>query len=110
MMTYLNSSRNIHRSIVLVDLKVGLQDSDKMLIDMLTSMHLVFMVVLTKADKVPPAKIKSLMEPVVDYIRSSGSVCIPIIHCVAAESDLGYGLHELKANLIYQLEQDRLFR
>ena len=101
MMTYLNSSKNLHRSIVLIDLKVGLQDSDKMLIDMLTTMNLVFMVVLTKADKVPPAKIKGLMEPVVEYLKIAGSICIPIIHCVAAESDLGYGLHELKANLIY---------
>lgn len=41
----------LHRLILLVDMKVGLMDSDKMLIEMLTETHRPFMIVLTKADK-----------------------------------------------------------
>ena len=45
-------SQKLHRTILLVDIKVGLQESDKLLVDMLTEANKVFIVVLTKADKV----------------------------------------------------------
>lgn len=47
---YFNYS--LHRLILLVDMSVGLMDSDKMLIKMLADTHRPFMIVLTKADKV----------------------------------------------------------
>lgn len=46
-----NYKCRLHRLILLVDMKVGLMDSDKMLIDMLTEAHRPFLIVLTKADK-----------------------------------------------------------
>ena len=52
MMQYLTASDILHRVVVLIDLKVGIQDSDKMVIDMLTDLNRIFLVVLTKADKV----------------------------------------------------------
>lgn len=48
---------SLHRVIVLVDISVGLMDSDKMLIEMLTEQHKPFLIVLTKADKVKDKEI-----------------------------------------------------
>ena len=52
MMHYLQRSEILHRVVVLIDIKVGIQDSDKMVIDMLTDLNRIFFVVLTKADKI----------------------------------------------------------
>ncbi len=38
MMVYLSQSKKLHRCIMLIDASVGLQDNDKMLIDLLTEM------------------------------------------------------------------------
>ena len=52
MLTYLTKSPDLHRAVMLIDSEVGFQDSDKMLIEMLTSLNQIFMLVMTKADKV----------------------------------------------------------
>ena len=52
MMQYLTESTKLHRVVMLIDIKAGMQDSDKLLVDMLTELDKIFMVVLTKADKV----------------------------------------------------------
>ena len=52
MMQYLTESTKLHRVVMLIDIKAGMQDSDKLLVDMLTELNKIFMVVLTKADKV----------------------------------------------------------
>ena len=49
---YLKHSHSLHRVVMLIDIQVGLMDSDKMLMDMLTDSHRPFLTVLTKADKV----------------------------------------------------------
>jgi len=51
-MHFLMTSKTLHRVVVLVDLGVGIQDSDKMLMEMLSEINQVYMLVLTKADKV----------------------------------------------------------
>ena len=57
MMAYFQHSAGLHRAIMLVDAEVGLQDSDKLLVDMLAEMNQVYMFVLTKADKVSSKQI-----------------------------------------------------
>ena len=52
MMNYLTKSSGLHRAIMLIDAEIGFQDSDKMLIDMLIDLNQIYMLVLTKADKV----------------------------------------------------------
>ena len=84
MMQYLMNSRFLHRCVMLVDLKAGLLDSDKLLIDMLTDMQKVFMIVLTKADKVKAGQIQEKSETVTEYAKRSGSLTLPVIHCVSA--------------------------
>ena len=104
-MKYLMGSAALHRVVILIDLQVGLQDSDKMLIDLLTEVQQTFMMTLTKADKVKnPMDIDVKLKEVVDEMKSAGSLCVPIIHCVSAEGG-GYGLYELMANMIYHNEQ-----
>jgi len=52
MENYLRKSQMLHRVIMLIDIKVGLMDSDKMLLEMLADRQRPSMIVLTKADKI----------------------------------------------------------
>ena len=54
METYLNKSSSLHRVLLLIDLTTGVQDSDKMLLDMLIekTKTKTVSIVLTKAEKV----------------------------------------------------------
>jgi GTP-binding protein len=106
MLKFLMNSKLLHRVMVLVDLSVGLQESDKLLIEMLTELKLVFMIVLTKADRLKtPREINAKMEDVVGFMKQTGSMCVPIVHCVSAEAG-GYGLYELMANLLFHHQQE----
>jgi GTP-binding protein len=58
MENYLRKSQMLHRVIMLVDIKVGLMDSDKMLLEMLSECQRPSMIVMTKADKVKDDQIK----------------------------------------------------
>ena len=48
---------SLHRLIILVDINVGLMESDQMLIKMLSDTYRPFMIVLTKADKLKESQI-----------------------------------------------------
>jgi GTP-binding protein EngB required for normal cell division len=67
-----------------VDIEVGLMDSDKMLIEMLSDTLKPFMIVLTKADKVKDKHIHSALEKTAQFIKGSGSLCSPMIHAVSS--------------------------
>lgn len=69
---------------------------------MLSDQHKPFIIVLTKADKVKDEVIKEQLQKTADFIKTSGSLCSPIIHAVSSYN--GYGMHELLANLAYVLE------
>ncbi|CDW90510.1 gtp-binding protein [Stylonychia lemnae] len=106
----------LHRLVLLIDMSVGLMDSDKVLIDMLSNSHKPFMIVLTKADKVKEQDIPVRMQEVADFMRKAGSICSPIVHIVCARYKYtlsenfrdGYGLQEFMANLIYILQMSIL--
>jgi GTP-binding protein EngB required for normal cell division len=70
--------------VLLVDIQVGLMDSDKMLIEMLTEAHKPFMLVLTKADKVSDKEIGEGLGKAAEFIKGSGSLCSPILHAVSS--------------------------
>ena len=108
MVNYLMHSSLLHRVVMLVDLKVGLQDPDKMLIDMLTEGNQVFLRGLTKADKLRNLKqIDEKMQEVVSQVRPLGSLCVPVIHCVSAEGG-AFGVFELLSNIAFHNEQQAL--
>jgi len=55
--------------ILLVDIQVGLLDSDKMLVDMLSESQKPFFIVLTKADKVKDEAIMEQLEKTASFIK-----------------------------------------
>ena len=94
---------------MLVDLGVGLLDSDKLLIDMLTDINKTFFLVCTKADKVNAHLVDEKLSQVTEFVRHAGSLCIPVINVVSSTSNIGksrhgYGIHEFMANLLYHLK------
>ena len=99
---WLTLTNSLHRVILLVDSTIGLQDSDKMLVNMLTETHRPFMIVLTKADKVNDTQLETAMNTVADEMKSMGALCNPNIHAVSAYN--GYGMYELLSNLVFLLD------
>jgi len=60
-------------------------DSDKMLIDLLVELKKVFIVVLTKSDKVKsPSHLEKQVQETNNFIQASGGLSVPIIHAVSA--------------------------
>jgi GTP-binding protein EngB required for normal cell division len=59
MAEYLRNARSLHRSMLLVDLKLGLLPADLLLMELLVETTKPFSVVLTKVDKVKPGLIES---------------------------------------------------
>ena len=73
---------------MLIDASVGLQDNDKILIDMLTEMQKPFILVMTKSDKLGKEggkdELESKIENVKVFIQGAGSLCIPVLHLVSS--------------------------
>mmetsp|Transcript_6628 Transcript_6628/g.10656 ORF Transcript_6628/g.10656 Transcript_6628/m.10656 type:complete len:89 (+) Transcript_6628:601-867(+) len=85
MLKFVAYSPFLHRMVLLVDVNAGLMDSDKMLIDMLSELKKIYLVVLTKADKVQnPSMVETRALEVSEYVKSCGSFSIPIIHAVSS--------------------------
>jgi GTP-binding protein len=102
MEAYLRKSMMLHRVILLIDIKVGIMDSDKMLLEMLSERQRPAMVVLTKADKVKDEEIKAEIGKSAEYLKTSGLMVSPFVHAVSTHN--GYGMYELMANMGYMLE------
>jgi GTP-binding protein len=102
MEAYLRKSQMLHRVILLVDIKVGLMDSDKMLLEMLSESKRPSMIVLTKADKVGDPEIKAQMDKTAEYLKAAGMMVSPFVHAISTHN--GFGMYELIANLGYMLE------
>lgn len=48
---------SLHKVVILIDSRVGVQDSDKLLFNMLTETSRMFVIVLTKADKLKESEL-----------------------------------------------------
>lgn len=70
---------------LLIDIEVGLMDSDKMLIEMLTESKKPFMMIMTKADKVKDPAIKEQMLKAADFVKAQGALSSPFIHAVSSQ-------------------------
>lgn len=66
-------------------MRVGISDSDKMLMDMLTETHRPFLMVLTKADKVSQKETQQKLDEVASQVKTMGSLCNPFIHATCAQ-------------------------
>lgn len=108
MMAYLMKSTSLQRVMLLIDLNVGLQPSDELLMDMLTDSHKQYTLVLTKVDKIKKeADIRTKTDAVVNTVISKGHLlCSPVVHLVSSYT--GFGMKELRSDCIYILEQTSL--
>ena len=90
---------------LLVDLKVGLHDSDEILMDTLTSSSQPFSLVLTKVDRIKKEKeVKERADAIVSGVVEKGlTMCNPVVHLVSSHS--GFGIQELKTGAVFILEQ-----
>ncbi len=76
---------------------------------MLTDINQIFLLVLTKADKVKAQDMYQEANKIIEYVKGAGSLCIPVVHCVSAlssqkDKSLGYGMFEFMSNLIYHID------
>ena len=94
---------------VLVDTVAGVQDSDKLLMDVLTTKMTPFSLVLTKADKLKKVEeVRPRADKIIEQISEKGllQLCIPIVHIVSSHT--GFGINELRSDLVYIFDQDKL--
>lgn len=68
-----------------MDISVGLMDSDKMLISMLTDTTKPFVLVLTKADRPKDKEIQKALDDTANFIKTNATLCCPTIHAVSAQ-------------------------
>ena len=97
---YFGKSKSLCNTIVLIDCRRGILDSDRLLFDMLQENKRSSTVVLTKADTLHPGKLKDALiktaHEVAKFPRTFGTV-------FATSSKLMYGIKELQAFLVYDL-------
>lgn len=74
-----------------------------MLMEMLAELKQLYMLVLTKADKIKAKDIDTKIQEAGKLVQESGSLCIPIVHCVSSHA--GYGTFELMNNLVFHSKQ-----
>ena len=86
----------LRRSVVLVDSRHGLKDSDRDMMTMLDKAAVVYQVVLTKIDKIKPAELEAVRTRTLDEI-SRRVAAHPFL--IATSSETGAGIAELRAEL-----------
>lgn len=101
METYLHQSASLHRVAILIDLTTGVQDSDKMLLDLLIEKTKTITLILTKVDKVKAQHVQTNTESVISDLQKAGLTMMlsPIVHLTSSYT--GYGLHELMCGLCH---------
>ena len=105
---YLTKSSTLHRAMLLIDCNVGIQDSDRLLLEMLMTNRRLFSIILTKCDKVKPNHILKNSEKVIAEVQKQGltTMLSPIVHLTSTYS--GYGIHELMCGVCHTFSQDKL--
>lgn len=95
--TFLRGRAVLKRTMVLVDARHGLKDSDREMMTMLDEAAAGYRVVLTKADKVKASALEATAEKVAAEARKHPAA-YPHIHLTSAEK--GMGVDELRAAIL----------
>ncbi|XP_053162283.1 GTP-binding protein 8 [Hemicordylus capensis] len=91
---YLNQRQNLKRTFLLVDGLEGIQEEDKIAVDMLEEFGVPYVIVLTKIDKAPKAVMARNVLQISNFIEKNTQGCFPQIFPV---SSLHYsGIHVLR--------------
>src|SRR6266852_1446183 len=93
---YLRGRAGLRRACVLVDARHGIKTTDRPLMAMLDEAAVSFQIVLTKADKMRPAALASLVAAVAKELATHVAAH-PVIHVTSAHD--GLGIAELRAAL-----------
>jgi GTP-binding protein len=93
---YLRSRALLRRACLLIDARHGIKETDRPLLQLCDEAALSYQVVLTKADKLPPAALTESAELVAAELARHGAAH-PEVHLTSAES--GSGISALRATL-----------
>lgn len=94
---FLRGRAALKRALVLVDGRHGLKPPDREMMDMLDNAAVNYQLVLTKADKVKPTELASILESVKAEARKHPAAH-PYIHVTSSET--GQGITELRAAIL----------
>ena len=95
--TFLRGRPVLKRTLVLIDSRHGLKDSDREMMTMLDEAAVGYRLVLTKADKVKASALEAVSEKVAAEARSHPAA-FPLLHRTSAEK--GMGIAELRAAVL----------
>ncbi len=95
--TYLRGRVPLKRTLVLVDSRHGLKETDREMMKMLDEAAVGYRIVLTKADKIKASELAAVTEKVAAEARKHPAA-YPVIHQTSSEK--GMGLDELRAALL----------
>jgi len=94
---FLRGRSALKRALVLVDGRHGLKPPDREMMDMLDNAAVNYQIVLTKADKVKPTELATILESVTVEARKRPAAH-PHIHVTSSET--GQGIAELRAAIL----------
>ena len=100
--TYLRGRVPLRRTMVLVDSRHGLKDTDRDMMKMLDEAAVGYRVVLTKADKIKASALEKTAEAVQAEARKHVAA-FPQVHVTSAEK--GMGLDQLRAAILFDIRQ-----
>ncbi|CAI5773004.1 GTP-binding protein 8 [Podarcis lilfordi] len=91
---YLNHRANLKRTFLLVDGLVGIQETDKVAIEMLEEFGIPYVIVLTKIDKASKGVMTRNVIQIQDFVNKKTQVCFPQLFPVS--SLYCFGIHVLR--------------
>jgi len=93
---------------LLIDLSVGLHESDELLMQTFTESSQPFSLVFTKVDRIKKElQVREKAERIINDVVGKGlTMCNPIVHLVSAHT--GYGLKELRSDSVFIFSQPKL--
>ncbi|QZH76055.1 MAG: YihA family ribosome biogenesis GTP-binding protein [Erythrobacter sp.] len=100
--TFLRGRVVLKRTMVLVDSRHGLKESDRDMMAMLDQSAVGYRLVLTKADKIKASELEETTAKVVEEARKHPAA-YPQVHVTSAEK--GMGLDELRAAILQDVRQ-----
>ena len=100
--TFLRGRVPLRRTMVLVDSRHGLKDTDRDMMTMLDEAAVGYRVVLTKADKIKASALEKVTAETLAEARKHVAA-FPNVHVTSAEK--GMGLDELRAAILFDVRQ-----
>ena len=100
--TFLRGRVPLRRTMLLVDSRHGLKDSDREMMTMLDEAAVGYRVVLTKADKIKASALEQVAAATLAEARKHVAA-FPHVHVTSAEK--GMGLDELRAAIMFDVQQ-----